>query len=82
LPELSVATHDWPLLSSVWSAWAREYGAGAAPTFTLSVAFPVVATIVFGLLLGYLIEPAGDHSGSEYTWYAVMQRKVDEPDES
>ena len=81
LPELSVATHDWPLLSSVWSAWAREYGAGAAPTFTLSVAFPVVATIVFGLLLGYLIEPAGDHSGSEYTWYAVMQRKVDESDE-
>lgn len=49
---------------------------GAVPTFTLAISLPCVITVSLGAVLGLLIERGGEHSGSQWTWYAVMRRPV------
>jgi Na+/proline symporter len=60
-------------LSIVWSWWENIFGTQTRPTIFLSIAAPCVTTFLTAALLSLVVERSGRHSGSDYTWWAVVR---------
>ena len=62
--------------SILWSWWREIFGVSRGPTFLLAVAVPCLMTIGLSTLFGWLFETGQRHTGSDYTWWAVVRRPV------
>jgi SSS family solute:Na+ symporter len=60
-------------ISVVWSWWEYIFRTETRPTIFLSVALPCVSTFVIAALLSLIVDRSGRHSGSNYTWRAVVK---------
>jgi SSS family solute:Na+ symporter len=66
-------------LSLVWSWWETIFRTQTRPTIFLSIAAPCTLTFVTAGLLSLLVDRPGRHSGSGYTWWAIVRgKKLDE----
>jgi SSS family solute:Na+ symporter len=61
------------VVSIFWSWWEFIFQTKTGPTIFLAVAVPCVTTIVTAALLSLLLNRPGVHSGSGYTWWAIVR---------
>lgn len=72
----------WEAFASVWPAWGailgkNELGHFKRPTIFLAIAVPCVTTVGVAAMLSMILERGRWHSGSAYTWWAVVRGKQD-----
>lgn len=60
-------------VSVVWSWWKEIFGTENSPTFTLAIALPCVASMVFAAVLGLVFEGTSAKDKG-HSWWAVMRR--------
>jgi Na+/proline symporter len=66
-------------LSLVWSWWETILRTETRPTIFLSIAAPCTLTFVTAGLLSLFVDGPNQHSGSGYTWWAIVRgKKLDE----
>jgi Na+/proline symporter len=75
---VSVVWNYWKEINVLLGSWSPEMG---VPTFTLAVAVPCLATLLFAAVLSLIVETGGPNSGAQYSWFAVMRRPVPQPGE-
>ena len=61
-------------VSIVWSWWEAIFGTTTRPTIFLSICVPCLTTFGLAALSGFLFERDDRHSGSDFTWRAVLNR--------
>ncbi len=64
------------LVSIVWSWWEAIFGTTTRPTIFLSITVPCLTTFGLAALSGFLLERRERHSGSDFTWWAVLRRPL------
>jgi Na+/proline symporter len=69
----------WETIALVWPAWGEILGTNSQgqfkrPTIFLSIALPCVTTFVVAAVMSLLVERGGPHSGSGFTWRAIVKQ--------
>ncbi|QDU26340.1 Sodium/glucose cotransporter [Anatilimnocola aggregata] len=64
-------------LSIVWSWWEAIFQTSWRPTIFLSIAVPCLSTVLMAAILSFIVERGGKHSGSGFTWWAIVYGKND-----
>jgi SSS family solute:Na+ symporter len=70
----------WEAIASIWPWWAGilgtdDQGRFKRPTIFLAIALPCVTTFVVATLASLIVERGGTHSGSGFTWWAIVRGK-------
>jgi solute:Na+ symporter, SSS family len=69
------------IVSIFWSWWEFIFDTKTGPTIFLAVAVPCVTTIITAGILSLLLNRAETHSGSEYTWWAIVRGRPEVKDQ-
>jgi SSS family solute:Na+ symporter len=80
---VSLAWSWWEAIAAVWPAWAEILGTDSQgrfkrPTIFLSIAVPCVTTFLTAATSSLLLERGGPHSGSAFTWRAIVKKPPSE----
>jgi len=68
----------WDGIATIWPTWGSIFGWDAEgkplkPAFTLAIAVPCVTAFVVAGVLSLILDRPGKHSGSGYTWWAIVR---------
>jgi solute:Na+ symporter, SSS family len=64
------------VLAIVWSWWEVIFQTKTRPTFLLAIAIPCVTTFVLAWLLSLVLDRPGEHTGSRFTWWAIVKNQA------
>jgi SSS family solute:Na+ symporter len=76
---VSLAWSWWETIAAVWPAWGEILGTDSQgrfkrPTIFLAIAVPCVTTFLVAAMTSLLVERGGTHSGSGFTWRAIVKK--------
>jgi SSS family solute:Na+ symporter len=66
-------------VSITWSWWPEIVGTEWRPSFLLAIAAPCLTSLSVAWCLSWLVECNRDHSGSKFTWRAIVAKSPDDP---
>ncbi|WP_437193149.1 sodium:solute symporter family transporter [Planctomicrobium sp. SH527] len=73
---VSVAIVVGLTVSVLWSWGKQIFQTSVGPTILLSVALPLLTTVLTAWLLSFIVESRQPHPGQSFTWRAVLQRPL------
>ena len=81
LPRVTARTATPAVLAALavsicWSYCKELFGTSYDLSISLAIAVPCCTGILLAFLLSLVFDSGGEHSGREYTWWAVMRRPL------